>query len=78
MICMPMIHHLLQIDKNLPTLWGGCSPDPNTVLFYWVCDSASPYSILANIVNSALTITIWAVSSLAFSTVLASSSEWPS
>jgi hypothetical protein len=40
--------------------WGGCAPDPNTVLFYWVCDSASPFSILAAVANSALTITIWA------------------
>ena len=41
-------------------VWGGCAPDPNTVLFYWVCDSASPFSILAAVANSALTITIWA------------------
>ena len=39
---------------------GGCAPDPNTVLFYWVCDSASPFSILAAVANSALTITVWA------------------
>jgi hypothetical protein len=50
----------LDHSKTVLGLWGGCSPDPNTVLFYWVCDSASPYSILANIANSALTITIWA------------------
>jgi hypothetical protein len=49
--------------------WGGCAPDPNTVLFYWVCDSGSPFSILAAIANSALTITIWAPVYLAAATV---------
>ena len=50
----------LDYGKTVLGLWGGCLPDPNTVLFYWVCDAASPYSILATIANSALTITIWA------------------
>ena len=50
----------LDYSKTVLGIWGGCSPDPNTVLFYWICDAASPYSVLATIANSALTITIWA------------------
>jgi hypothetical protein len=49
--------------------WGACAPDPHTVLFYWVCDAGSPFSILATIANAALTITIWAPIYVAAATV---------
>ena len=39
---------------------GVCYPDEAKVLFYWVCEAASPYSILASVVNFALTATVWA------------------
>lgn len=59
----------LDYGQTVLGAWGGCSPDPNTALFYWVCDSASPFSILATVANSALTITIWAPVYLAAATV---------
>src|SRR5688572_22920500 len=37
----------LDYGQTVLGAWGGCSPAPNTALFYWVCDSASPFSILA-------------------------------
>src|SRR4051812_35668596 len=39
---------------------GVCYPDEAKVLFYWVCEAASPLSILASVVNVALTATVWA------------------
>src|SRR6266851_8020053 len=39
---------------------GVCYPDQAKVLFYWVCDAASPLAILAGIANVALTATVWA------------------
>jgi hypothetical protein len=38
---------------------GRCEPDPTTALFYWICDPASPASIVAALANSALTVTVW-------------------
>jgi hypothetical protein len=38
---------------------GQCKPDPATALFYWICDPASPASIVATLANSALTVTVW-------------------
>ena len=35
---------------------GVCHPDAAKVLFYWVCDASSPLSILAGLVNVALTV----------------------
>ena len=37
---------------------GSCHPDAAQVLFYWVCDAASPLVILANVANVALTAAI--------------------
>lgn len=48
---------------------GVCRPDAAEVLFYWVCDAASPLSILANVANVALTVTVWAPVYLAAATV---------
>lgn len=59
----------LDHGKTVLGVWGGCSPDPHTVLFYWVCDSGSLFSILAAVANTALTITIWAPVYLAAATV---------
>jgi len=39
---------------------GVCVPDEAKVLFYWVCEPASPLAILASVVNFALTATVWA------------------
>jgi hypothetical protein len=39
---------------------GVCYPDEAKVLFYWVCEASSPLSILASVVNFALTATVWA------------------
>ena len=39
---------------------GVCRPDLAKVLFYWVCDPASPLAFLAAIANAALTVTVWA------------------
>jgi hypothetical protein len=39
---------------------GVCFPDEAKVLFYWVCDPASPLAILASVANAALTATVWA------------------
>jgi hypothetical protein len=39
---------------------GVCRPDLAKVLFYWVCDPASPRAFLAAIANAALTVTVWA------------------
>ncbi len=39
---------------------GVCHPDAAKELFYWVCDASSPLSILATVVNVALTATVWA------------------
>jgi hypothetical protein len=38
---------------------GVCHPDAAKVLFYWVCDGASPYAFLAALANFALTVTVW-------------------
>ncbi len=45
-----------------PAVFGnaGCHADEAKVLFYWVCDPASPFSILASLANTALTATVWA------------------
>ncbi len=39
---------------------GACRPDVARELFYWVCDPASPLSMLAAAANTALTFTVWA------------------
>src|SRR5262249_27486461 len=39
---------------------GVCFPDEAKVLVYWVCERTSPLSILAGVVNFALTATVWA------------------
>jgi hypothetical protein len=48
---------------------GVCYPDEAKVLFYWVCDAASPLAILAGIANVALTATVWAPVYIAAATV---------
>ncbi len=48
---------------------GVCYPDQAKVLFYWVCDAASPLAILAGIANVALTATVWAPVYIAAATV---------
>jgi hypothetical protein len=48
---------------------GVCHPDAAKVLFYWVCDGASPYAILAALANFALTVTAWAPVYIAAATV---------
>jgi hypothetical protein len=47
---------------------GVCYPDEAKVLFYWVCQASSPLSILASVVNFALTATVWAPVYLAAAT----------
>jgi hypothetical protein len=47
---------------------GVCFPDEAKVLFYWVCDPASPLTILASLANAALTATVWAPVYLAAAT----------
>jgi hypothetical protein len=39
---------------------GACHPDVGRELFYWVCDPASPLSMLATVADTALTFTVWA------------------
>jgi hypothetical protein len=39
---------------------GVCRPDLAKVLFYWVCEPASPLALLAALANAALTMTVWA------------------
>jgi hypothetical protein len=39
---------------------GACHPDVARQLFYWACDPASPWSMLAALANTALTFTVWA------------------
>ncbi len=48
---------------------GVCYPDQAKVLFYWVCDAASPLAILAGVANVALTATVWAPVYIAAATV---------
>jgi hypothetical protein len=48
---------------------GVCHPDAAEVLFYWVCEGASPFAILAAVANAALTATFWAPVYLAVATV---------
>jgi hypothetical protein len=48
---------------------GVCRPDTAKVLFYWMCDPASAYGILAAVVNAALTMTVWAPVYIAAATV---------
>ena len=48
---------------------GVCRPDVAKVLFYWVCEPASPFAFLASIVNGALTVTVWAPVYVAAATV---------
>jgi hypothetical protein len=47
---------------------GVCFPDEAKVLFYWICDPASPLTILASVANAALTATVWAPVYLAAAT----------
>lgn len=72
------IGYLLLWAVTLWTLDGGanvfgksgvCYPDQAKVLFYWVCDAASPLAILAGIANVALTATVWAPVYIAAATV---------
>ena len=72
------IGYLLLWAVTLWTLDGGatvfgrsgvCYPDEAKVLFYWVCDAASPLAILAGIANVALTATVWAPVYIAAATV---------
>jgi hypothetical protein len=39
---------------------GACRADVGRVLFYWVCDPASPLAMLGTLANAALTLTVWA------------------
>jgi hypothetical protein len=48
---------------------GVCLPDQAKVLFYWVCEAASPLSILASLSNAALTVTVWAPVYVAAATI---------
>ena len=48
---------------------GACQPADAKVLFYWICDPASPLSILAAVANASLTITVWAPVYVAAATV---------
>ena len=48
---------------------GLCRPDEAKVLFYWVCDAASPLGILATVANFALTVTVWSPVYIAAATV---------
>lgn len=48
---------------------GACHADSAQVLFYWACDPESPLSILASVVNFALTATVWAPVFVAAATV---------
>jgi hypothetical protein len=48
---------------------GVCLPDQAKVLFYWVCETTSPLSILASLANVALTVTVWAPVYVAAATV---------
>jgi hypothetical protein len=55
-----------------PVVFGrsvACHPDSAKVLFYWVCDGASPLTIAAAVVNTALTVTVWAPVYVAAATV---------
>jgi hypothetical protein len=48
---------------------GVCHADSAQVLFYWACDPASPFAILAGVANFALTATVWAPVFVAAATV---------
>jgi hypothetical protein len=48
---------------------GVCHADSAQVLFYWACDPASPFQILATVANFALTTTVWAPVFVAAATV---------
>jgi hypothetical protein len=48
---------------------GVCHPDEAKVLFYWVCNADSMWSILAMLSNTALTATVWAPVYVAAATV---------
>jgi hypothetical protein len=48
---------------------GVCRPDQAKVLFYWTCDAASPFALLASLANFALTVTVWAPVYVAAATV---------
>ena len=48
---------------------GVCRPDQAKVLFYWTCDAASPFAVLASVANFALTVTVWAPVYVAAATV---------
>jgi hypothetical protein len=48
---------------------GACHPDVGRELFYWVCDPASPLSMLATVADTALTFTVWAPVYIAAATV---------
>lgn len=55
-----------------PAVFGGsglCHPDDAKVLFYWVCEPATPLGILAALANTALTVTVWAPVYVAAATV---------
>lgn len=48
---------------------GACHVDNAKVMFYWVCDPASPLAILAAVADTALTVTVWAPVYVAAATV---------
>lgn len=49
---------------------GVCRPLSAQVLFYWSCDPGSALSFLASLINTALTITVWAPVYIAAATAL--------
>jgi hypothetical protein len=55
-----------------PIVFGrtdACHVDNAKVMFYWVCDPASPLAILAAVADTALTVTVWAPVYVAAATV---------
>jgi hypothetical protein len=50
----------LEYGVGLFAVSGACRPDVARQLFYWACDPASPWSMLAALANTALTFTVWA------------------
>ncbi len=53
-----------------PHIFGGvCRPVGSQLLFYWMCDSASPLAFVAALANTALSVTVWAPVYVAAATV---------
>src|SRR5262245_48866284 len=59
----------IALDYGPRLFAGACRPIGSALLFYWSCDPSSPLHFMADVANTALTVTVWAPVYVAAATV---------